>query len=288
MSESARRSFDAAVSGNSSQSPAMKRLQFRTHFQPIYPISTQLVHISAHQVPLPAGFEALTRARLSDPSLVDMTSLRDALRFYKMMKTYIGMNKLDIDTTTLFVSVNFSPETLANENLMFDVRDNLKKYGVRPRNLKIEILETPFPEGDFNTIKENIYALRSAGHKVVLDDFLKDDSNEERLELLGDGISGIKLDISFLSLPPEEQKRLIENLASYEITLEGLETREHIETALNTQATLGQGFLFNNPMRARLALLTLGNRQGVPARPEIQTPLERNHPPSEPTPPMVA
>ena len=245
------------------------RVQLQTHFQPIYELRVSSHENHSYVFPTIKGFEALTRATLLNKQDVDMRSLIDACRFLSRALEKIKSGLHDVDPDELFVSINFSPQTLSLANLTDQVSETLESYAINPRSIKIEIIEDPFAENDFNQIFSNIQKLSAAGHPVVMDDMLTASSDFDRLSLLRDYLTGVKIDKSFFNLPYEEQSAVISKLQGTEVTFEGLETPEHIEIALELDARLVQGFILNKPMPMSEALHLFVDTRTYPPRPEI-------------------
>ena len=67
------------------------------------------------------------------------------------------------------VAVNLSPRSLADPNLPGDVSDLLKRYGVEPNMLTLEITESAVVTGQ-PIVAEVLAALRAHGVQLAVDD----------------------------------------------------------------------------------------------------------------------
>ncbi len=162
---------------------------------------------------------------------------------------FISENK----ETVKAVSVNFSVNQLSNPMIVENVLETIKRYGIKPENIIMEITESIFIE-DFEIIKERMVRLAEAGIVFYLDDFGTGYSNFANVVDLP--FTTIKIDRSMvLSMEnKEESRRLITSLISafkqngLKILMEGVENLEQDKMVREAGADLIQGFLYKRPL----------------------------------------
>lgn len=221
--------------------------RFIPHFQPIVDITRCRI----------SGYEALAREQLengdgvscgkyfADPS-TEREFLRDMDRCVRR-KALASMADMPEET---FLTLNISPEwiqQLPREGVVPTIA-MLDEFGVDPGRVVIEITET---EGDLELIQRLVSQYREAGLKIAIDDFGAGYSELGRLVALEPDL--IKLDMRFFKAAVEggiahDAVRAIGFMAERigcEILCEGVETEKEFEFAVETGATLIQGFLFH-------------------------------------------
>ena len=153
----------------------------------------------------------------------------------------------------LFISVNISPKDFYFIDVVSEIRELVKEYGIDPAMLRIEITETVMmneAEEKFKILR----ALRSEGFIVEMDDF---GSGYSSLNLLKDmPVDVLKLDMKFLSDQQNDSKaqtiisniiRLADELDITSLT-EGVETAEQYQLLNRMGCKLFQGYYFAKPM----------------------------------------
>jgi EAL domain-containing protein (putative c-di-GMP-specific phosphodiesterase class I) len=161
--------------------------------------------------------------------------------------------ELDRAGLAVDVSVNLAPTTLLDKDCSRWVEDALRRHGVAPHRLSLELLETGGM--DSQSQDEAIDELVRLGVKLVMDDLGSGYSSLRRLSSLPFHI--IKIDQSLtlnlrktplLSLPLI--RAIIQLGADLErqVVVEGLEDDGMIEAAMILGATLGQGYGLARPM----------------------------------------
>ncbi len=152
------------------------------------------------------------------------------------------------------VSVNLSRNDIGEDINVTEYFSNLiRRYGLKPEQLRIEITETVFSENPdilINTTSE----LKAAGFIVEMDDF---GSGYSSLNILKEvPVDVIKLDLLFLrkSEYPEKSRIIIRNIIKMvqeldlDMVAEGVETKENAEFLKSQGCFEMQGYYFYKPM----------------------------------------
>lgn len=174
--------------------------------------------------------------------------------FEKICK-FISENK----ETVKAVSVNFSVNQLTNPHIVENVLSMIKKYGIQPQNIIMEITESIFID-DLESIKERMIKLAEAGIIFYLDDFGTGYSNFANVVELP--FTTIKIDRSMvLSMEGnEDSRRLIFSLIGafkqngLNILMEGVENLTQDKLVREAGADYIQGFLYKRPISEKECL----------------------------------
>lgn len=158
------------------------------------------------------------------------------------------------------LAFNMSALQLAEQTTALRMISAMNQAGFNPRRLEVEISETALAL-DFEVARHTIDALRSAGVRIVLDDFGTRHTSLGYLREIAFDV--IKVDGSFVDpLKASEQERLLlPGILEMCRTLGVPCVAERIETScqlehLNTmQCARGQGFHFAPPMKEADALM---------------------------------
>jgi diguanylate cyclase (GGDEF)-like protein len=156
-------------------------------------------------------------------------------------------------TRHLTLSVNVSPKQFIQTGFVAQVQTTVKRYGINPKMLKLELTESMLVDNIENiivTIKE----LNEIGIKISLDDFGTGYSSLQYLKKLF--IYQLKIDQSFVrdivtDIQDEVIIRTIIAMAhSLDISViaEGVETEAQRKLLLANGCTNFQGYLFSKPM----------------------------------------
>jgi diguanylate cyclase (GGDEF)-like protein len=157
------------------------------------------------------------------------------------------------DGIDLFLSVNISPKDFYFMDVAETINNLVKKHGVNPRKLRLEITETVMMSDVMNRLRI-LEDLRSAGFFVEMDDF---GSGYSSLNMLKDiPVDVLKIDMMFLYETRDQQRaetilQAIINLSNElhmpSIT-EGVETSEQLAMLAKMGCRLFQGYFFAKPM----------------------------------------
>lgn len=152
-----------------------------------------------------------------------------------------------------FLSLNASPTELVQRGYSTAFLTTLRRAGVRPNQVCIEILETSFID-DVPAVMRNLTRLSEAGVRISLDDFGSGFSNLQAA--MGLPLSGIKFDRSIIQRLSEEgmlqatitsMAKLFHSFGLYTVA-EGIETEIHLNMAEKMGANYLQGFLFGEAL----------------------------------------
>ncbi len=163
-----------------------------------------------------------------------------------------------LSTSNLFVmSINLSAKELSDTDLPRYVGDCLAKYDLAADSLIIEITETALLE-ESEEHHQVLNNLRSLGIKIALDDFGTGYSSLSHLKRYP--IDQIKIDRSFiqhLQINSDDRgitQAILALAKSLNISViaEGVENHETLELLKQMECSLCQGFLFSEPLSAKL------------------------------------
>jgi diguanylate cyclase (GGDEF)-like protein/PAS domain S-box-containing protein len=152
------------------------------------------------------------------------------------------------------ISVNISPLQVEDPGLVEDVRAALRRSGVTPDRLELELTESVFLD-QRPTTSETLRRLRDIGVGFALDDFGTGYSSLGYLQKIA--FNRIKIDRSFVKASTkdaDESVAIIQAIVSLadrlgmETTAEGTETRAEFEAMRRLGCAHVQGFYFGRPM----------------------------------------
>jgi diguanylate cyclase (GGDEF)-like protein len=152
-----------------------------------------------------------------------------------------------------YVSVNVSVRQFRTPNFVNHVLDELRKAGLPPELLTLEITESLLL-GDDEQIVFDLAALREAGVKISIDDFGTGYSSLSYLHRVA--VDNLKLDKSFVDALGTSQRQLelvhgiiqLARTLRIDVVAEGIETPADHRLLIDAQCDLGQGYLFARPM----------------------------------------
>jgi len=149
------------------------------------------------------------------------------------------------------IAVNMSALEFSAIDLLESMLQDLRNYGLPPRFLTLELIETVMLKPE---TKETMQHLYDAGLSVVLDDFGTGFSSLSYL--LHFPVNGVKIDRSFVvGLPHHEDSRrvvsvILQMAATLKLSVvaEGVETLEQANWLMEQGCTRFQGYYFGRPM----------------------------------------
>lgn len=151
-----------------------------------------------------------------------------------------------------YIEVNLSVVQCMQGGLAGDLITLMKKYGVRPENINLEITESANAQTQ-NIIAENMKTLLDAGFTFSLDDFGTGYSNMQRMASLP--LKIVKLDKTFAEFESNPRLMIVlQNIVkmlkdmNMEIVVEGVETRELVERFGMLDCEFIQGFYYSRPL----------------------------------------
>jgi EAL domain-containing protein (putative c-di-GMP-specific phosphodiesterase class I) len=168
----------------------------------------------------------------------------------------------------LSISVNISPRQFELGDIVQTVADVLRRSGLAPERLKLEITESVFISKE----SSNLYMmneLQNLGLSLVLDDFGTGYSSLSYLDTFRFDL--VKIDRSFIakSTGGEETQPLLEAIIGITsalklpVTAEGVETPEQFERIRKLGCQYAQGHLFGRPGTEAAFLARLGDAMAL-------------------------
>ena len=236
-----------------SMKDALRDDQFQVYLQPKYDITSE--HL--------AGAEALVR--WEHPTLGflnpgEFIPLFERNGFIVELDRYVWDRTCEIiehwissEKKYVPISANVSRKDIYQEDLPEQLTAIVKKHGLRPSQLHLEITETAYTENPEQLIAV-VGRLKQMGFIIEMDDF---GSGYSSLNMLSElPIDVLKLDMRFIQ--KENGRNSSRNILSFIISLakwmnllviaEGVETREQIELLRNMDCTYVQGYYYAKPM----------------------------------------
>lgn len=171
----------------------------------------------------------------------------------------------------LTMSVNISARQLAQHDITDVVARVLRRTGMDPMRLKLELTETVAMENPALTA-QRLHAIRSLGVRISIDDFGTGYSSLSSLQNFP--IDTIKVDKSFVGRMDSsaEQRKIVRSVISLahsldlDVVAEGIELREQWSMLKVLDCQSGQGFLFSHPLDAPSLRKLLADRTGRATR----------------------
>ncbi|MCC2977342.1 EAL domain-containing protein [Sphingomonas sp. PL-96] len=153
------------------------------------------------------------------------------------------------------IAVNVSPVQLRNRGFAEEVLATLKRTGLPPERLELEITETNFIE-NAASCQPNLVRLRASGVRIALDDFGTGYSSFTHLRNFD--VDRIKIDRSFVSgitngttgSPIIQAIIDLAKASGLKVTAEGVETPEQRVFLSRIGCNSLQGFLLSHPLPA--------------------------------------
>jgi EAL domain-containing protein (putative c-di-GMP-specific phosphodiesterase class I) len=220
-----------------------------THFQPIFSVRQGACH----------GHEALLRAErgpdgapVPPQQLFDGTEREDRIRLDWLCRALHLRNFARIDRGERSLFLNVFPEAaLSDARCVTEFADLVRYYGLSPRRVCVEILETEC--ADEGLLREAVAAYRDVGVTIAMDDFGVGRSNFDRIVSLRPDI--VKIDRSVLVDAVGDAKaraalpgivRLLHD-AGAQVAAEGIESAVEALVAVDAGADFLQGSYFARP-----------------------------------------
>lgn len=158
----------------------------------------------------------------------------------------------DLGIAPFRIAVNISESQIKNHSLVEVVRGVLKKTGLDPRYLELEISENVIL-GSQDIIKI-IQMLKDLGVEITLDDFGTGSSSLSYLKRIP--LNRLKIDYAFMRHVPDDRNdsEIVRAIVAMgrafglDIVAEGVEKNEQIEFLKNEKCVEVQGFYFSRPL----------------------------------------
>lgn len=224
-----------------------KNFTLKTALQPIFRFTNGKLR--------PVAFEGLLRPIIDETSVLtgpflQAVSSDDQLHVETLARTLHIRNASNLPQVAQRLFLNFDPSLIEPksilENILKDLGTELRVSGLSPTQCVCEITEKAAQSREH--LSYFVYALRSRGYKIAVDDFGSESSNMARIEQLTPDI--VKFDGVLIKDMMEhasgltELKKLIRHFHSLriDVVLEGLEEMWQIEMAEAAGADMVQGF----------------------------------------------
>ncbi len=249
---------------------ALERGEFDVHFQPRLDLDRRVI----------TGAEALVRwhhperGNVPPPDFIHIAETNGLIHEISRFVLERSLDNLEhwheLGWHHMKVSINISPVQLREPALVEYVLEPIRRRGIDPDHLEIELTETSVIDTGERAINA-IAALRECGLVVSMDDF---GTGYTSLALLADlPLDTIKIDRSFVMdmQAGERSAAIVEsviNMAhalSLRVVGEGVETNDQLTTLAGLGCNEAQGYLIGKPMSSDDFLAFL-RHQG---RPEI-------------------
>ncbi|WP_433827016.1 putative bifunctional diguanylate cyclase/phosphodiesterase [Actinoplanes sp. CA-015351] len=149
-----------------------------------------------------------------------------------------------------WLSVNVGPRELLTARFPERVATTLKRHGLNPERLVVEVAETWIAE-DVPAIVAALSGLRKLGVRAALDDFGAGQTSLSHLRRLP--VDMLKLSQSLMTGGPGSVLDVVVSLGrrlGLEIVAKGLETQERVDRAAAAGCRYGQGFALAHPAPA--------------------------------------
>ena len=168
----------------------------------------------------------------------------------------------------LVVAVNLSPIQFRNPNLVEEVARTLRRTGLPPAALELEITESAVL-GDVSATIEVLKRLKSLGVRLAIDDFGTGYSNLGHLQRFP--VDVLKIDQSFVrdmraetdgDAPIVEAVISLARALDLHVVAEGVETAQQADRLRSLGCDLGQGYFFARPQPSA-SITALLERDGL-------------------------
>lgn len=209
------------------------------------------------------GAEALIRHRLPSGYIVspdqfipilEQSHMIKKIDFWMFDQICKKMSEWKINGQKIVpVSVNFSRNTMSDHHFLKDLATIWGQYDLEPELFEIEITENSCGN-DKESLQEMILKMKKFGFKISIDDFGVKDANLSLFTSVDFDV--LKIDRSLVKDITENKKAqaVIQSVAEIcrkmgiQMVVEGIETREQLETVKAMNCNCVQGFLFAKPM----------------------------------------
>jgi diguanylate cyclase (GGDEF)-like protein len=159
----------------------------------------------------------------------------------------------DLNKIPLKVAVNISSKQFQDKNFVDIISNTLKKTGLPPSQLELEITES-VSLNNMDEVILKLTSLKMMGITIAIDDFGTGYSSISYLKYLP--VDTIKIDQSFIRnmLNNFKDKALVEGIISlskifgFNVTAEGVENMAQLELLKSFHCGQAQGYLFSKPV----------------------------------------
>ncbi len=157
----------------------------------------------------------------------------------------------------IVTAINLSPLQFRNPEFLAEIEAILKRTGVNPKLIELEITESAVL-GDLNSTIEMFTQLKSMGLRLAIDDFGTGYSNLAHLKHFD--VDVLKIDQAFVrggnpsQMDQLSDRTIVEAVISMakafgmHVVAEGVESASHVSELRELGADLGQGYFFSKPV----------------------------------------
>lgn len=178
----------------------------------------------------------------------------------KQIKEWSGLGKHGIK-----IAINISPKQFLQPKLVETIKESIKKYGIEPSLLEIEITEGAMQ--DTAETSPILKSLKELGITISIDDFGTGYSSLNYIKQFP--IDVLKIDQSFVRDVINSEKDAaitttiihLANSLGLEVVAEGIEEKEQADFLLKANCQKGQGYLFSRPITAQDVEFTIFDSQ---------------------------
>ena len=212
----------------------------------------------------PPKVEALARLEMEDGQMVLPGSFigvlgeqeLDRLFWHGLSQSLADLREWGTRGLSLGLSVNAPPFILTQSDFLPRLREQLRKSGVSPNRLYLELLESLQMDMNHGFVA-SLHELSRLGIHIVMDDLGSGYSSLDRLRSLP--FEAVKVDQSLIRNARTDPYRTVSFIGmlvqlgrdlDMSVVVEGLEFLEQVEIASFLGAHFGQGFFLATPMAA--------------------------------------
>jgi diguanylate cyclase (GGDEF)-like protein len=245
---------------------AIKEKEFEVYFQPIYSMKENRF----------TAAEALLRLKHDELGVIspgefipiaEEIGIMPDLNYFVIENVCIFINRLiESDIQFDFISLNMSNSQVIDNELIFNMNNLLKDYGVDAKKIYIEITESIFID-QLEEVNSILNELGEYGYRFCIDDFGTGYSNITNIISLPVSVIKIDKSIVYKSMKEEKNSIIIQGIAKsfanvgFAILTEGVENPDHLEIAKKLMSDYVQGFFFAFPLPKDEAIRYMGKRK---------------------------
>ncbi|MCQ2527755.1 MAG: GGDEF domain-containing phosphodiesterase [Saccharofermentans sp.] len=231
---------------------AIDNKAFKVYYQPIWCVEDEKFHTAEALVRLedknlgfipPDEFIGIAE-ETGLISQIGLIVFEDVCRFIRDNAQKLGIE---------YIEINLSLYQLLNSNISEEFSAIMKKYGVKPSQINLELTETVSPDLS-NTVAESIDKIRNLGISFSLDDYGTGYSNLQYLVKMD--FANIKIDKFLLwnavksdssAIIFRDSSGLMRKLGM-DVIQEGVEDKEQLDMSIAAGASYIQGYYFSKPL----------------------------------------
>ena len=246
---------------------AFERAEFRVHYQPIVELASGRL----------VGAEALVRwlhprRGLLAPAeflpLAEETGLITDLDAWVLGEACAQLGRWRRIWPGLSMNVNVDERQMVSPGIVDEVLSLLRKHGLPPDSLRLEVTETAFRSGR-GQAEQRLLALKSVGVGLVVDDFGTGYSSLE--SFAASPFDALKMDQVFIrDIQSNPRHRAIVRTINgfarelgLALTAEGIETEGQRDLLREIGCQYGQGFLYSRPLPPEQFEQMLSGLEGI-------------------------